>query len=225
MADHLQEEEQIDAIKQWWQENRVSVIGAVVLALGGSFGWSQYQEYTSENGIAAADAYDTILLEREAGEPADRLAALSQSIRDENGSIAFSEFAALQVAAVAAEENDFELAKAELEKVMAGVEIDSTLGQLAQLRLAKVKAALGQEAAAIAILELGSDSFPVSYAQVLGDIHLAAGRESAALEAYQTAQTAQTASLALGGQSGLIDLKVSGLSLRVEQAVSEDTSQ
>ena len=222
MADHLQEEEQLDAIKQWWQENRVSIIGAVVLALGGSFGWSQYQDYTAENAIAAADAYDAILIEREAGEPADQLAALAQSIRDENGSLAFAEFASLQVAAAAAEEGDFDLAKAELEKVVAGVELDSTLGQLAQLRLAKVKAASGQEDEAIAILELGSDSFPVSYAQVLGDIHLAAGREAAALEAYQTAQTA---SLALGGQSGLIDLKVSGLSLRGKQATSEGISQ
>ena len=222
MADHLQEEEQLDAIKQWWQENRASIMGAVVLALGGSFGWSQYQDYTAENAIAAADAYDAILIEREAGESADQLATLAQSIRDDNGSVAFAEFAALQAAAAAAEEGEFELAKAELEKVMAGVELDSTLGQLAQLRLAKVKAALGQEDEAIAILELGSDSFPVSYAQVLGDLHLAAGREAAALEAYQTAQTA---SLALGGQSGLIDLKVSGLSLRSEQAVSEDMSQ
>ena len=222
MADHLQEEEQLDAIKQWWQENRVSITGAVVLALGGSFGWSQYQDYTAENAIAAADAYDAILIERDAGVPADQLAAIAQSIRDDNGSVAFAEFAALQTAAAAAEEGEFELAKAELEKVMVGVELDSTLGQLAQLRLAKVKAVLGQEDEAIAILELGSDSFPVSYAQVLGDIHLAAGREAAALEAYQTAQTA---SLALGGQSGLIDLKVSGLSLRSEQAVSEDMSQ
>ena len=222
MADHLQEEEQLDAIKQWWQENRVSIIGAVVLALGGSFGWSQYQDYTAENAIAAADAYDAILIEREAGESADQLAALAQSIRDENGSLAFAEFASLQVAAAAAEEGDFDLAKAELEKVLAGVALDSTLGQLAQLRLAKIKAASGQEDEAIAILELGSDSFPVSYAQVLGDIHLAAGREAAALEAYQTAQTA---SLALGGQSGLIDLKVSGLSLRGEQTASEGISQ
>lgn len=219
MADHLQEEEQIDAIKQWWQENKVSVIGAIVLTLGGSFGWSQYQDYTSATAIAAADTYDEILLERASGESADQLAMLADTIRDENGSIAFAEFAALQVAAAAAEEGNFEQAQIELEKVMAGVEVDSTLGQLAQLRLAKVKAALGQEEAAIAILELGSDSFPVSYAQVLGDIHLAAGREAAALEAYQTAKAA---SLMLGGQSGLIDLKVSGLSLRTEQSVSED---
>lgn len=222
MADHLQEEEQIDAIKQWWQENKVSVIGAIVLTLGGSFGWSQYQDYTSATAIAAADTYDEILLERASGESADQLAMLADTIRDENGSIAFAEFAALQVAAAAAAEGDFEQAQIELEKVMAGVEVDSTLGQLAQLRLAKVKAALGQEEAAIAILELGSDSFPVSYAQVLGDIHLAAGREAAALEAYQTAKAA---SLMLGGQSGLIDLKVSGLSLRTEQPVSEDAPQ
>ncbi|MAJ53312.1 MAG: tetratricopeptide repeat protein [Luminiphilus sp.] len=222
MADHLQEEEQIDAIKQWWQENKVSVIGAIVLTLGGSFGWSQYQDYTSATAIAAADTYDEILLERASGESADQLAMLADTIRDENGSIAFAEFAALQVAAAAAEEGNFEQAQIELEKVMAGVEVDSTLGQLAQLRLAKVKAALGQEEAAIAILELGSDSFPVSYAQVLGDIHLAAGREAAALEAYQTAKAA---SLMLGGQSGLIDLKVSGLSLRTEQPVSEDAPQ
>lgn len=222
MADHLQEEEQLDAIKQWWQENRVSVIGAVVLTLGGSFGWSQYQDYTSANAIAAADKYDAILMEREAGRSADELAALSQSIRDESGSVAFAEFAALQVAAAAADSGDFELAKAELEQVMAGVELDSTLGQLAQLRLAKVKAALGQEDTAIAMLEMGSDSFPVSYAQVLGDIHLAAGREAAALEAYQTAKTA---SLSLGGQSGLIDLKVDSLSLREEPVVSEDITQ
>lgn len=222
MADHLQEEEQIDAIKQWWQENKVSVIGAIVLTLGGSFGWSQYQDYTSATAIAAADTYDEIMLERASGESADQLAMLADTIRDENGSIAFAEFAALQVAAAAAEEGNFEQAQIELEKVMAGVEVDSTLGQLAQLRLAKVKAALGQEEAAIAILELGSDSFPVSYAQVLGDIHLAAGREAAALEAYQTAKAA---SLMLGGQSGLIDLKVSGLSLRTEQPVSEDAPQ
>lgn len=222
MADHLQEEEQLDAIKQWWQENRASVIGAVVLTLGGSFGWSQYQDYTASNAVAAADAYDAILLEREGGESVDQLAALAQSLRDESGSVIFAEFAALQVAAAAAQDGNFELAKTELETVMAGVEFDSTLGQLTQLRLAKVKAAVGQEDDAIAMLEMGSDSFPVSYAQALGDIHLAAGREAAALEAYQTAQTA---SLALGGQSGLIDLKVSGLSLRGEQMVTEDLSQ
>ena len=110
------------------------------------------------------------------------------------------------------------LARAELESVMASVELDSTLGQLVQLRLARVMAASGDDTSAIAILEQGSDSFPASYAQALGDIHLAAGREADALLAYQSAQTE---SMALGGQLGLVDLKVRGLSLRDAEDSSE----
>ena len=219
MADHLQEEEQLEAISQWWQENRTSVIAAVVLTLGGTVGWSQYEDYTSEKAVAAANTYDGLLQERESGESAEELALISAGLRETHDGEAFAEFASLQVAAAAVEAGDLVLARAELESVMATVELDSTLGQLVQLRLARVMAASGDEAAAVAILEQGSSSFPVSYAQALGDIHLAAGRESEALLAYQSAQAE---SLALGGQLGLVDLKVSGLSLRdAEDSIEE----
>ena len=220
MADHLQEEEQLEAISQWWQENRTSVIAAVVLTLGGTVGWSQYEGYTSEKAVAAANTYDGLLQERESGESAEELALISAGLRETHDGEAFAEFASLQVAAAAVEAGDLELARAELESVKASVEADSTLGQLVQLRLARVMAASGDEAAAVAILEQGSSSFPASYAQALGDIHLAAGREAEALVAYQSAQTE---SLALGGQLGLLDLKVSGLSLRDAEDSSEDS--
>jgi len=220
VADHLQEEEQLEAISQWWQENRTSVIAAVVLTLGGTIGWSQYENYTSEKAVAAANTYDGLLQERESGESVDELALISAGLRETYGGEAFAEFASLQVAAAAVEAGDLILARAELESVMATVELDSTLGQLVQLRLARVMAASGDEAAAVAILEQGSSSFPASYAQALGDIHLAAGRESEALLAYQSAQTE---SLALGGQVGLVDLKVSGLSLRDAEDSIEDS--
>ena len=220
MADHLQEEEQLEAISQWWQENRTSVIAAVVLTLGGTVGWSQYEGYTSEKAVAAANTYDGLLQERESGESAEELALISAGLRETHDGEAFAEFASLQVAAAAVEAGDLVLARAELESGMATVEVDSTLGQLVQLRLARVMAASGDEAAAVAILEQGSSSFPASYAQALGDIHLAAGRESEALLAYQSAQTE---SLALGGQLGLVDLKVSGLSLRDAEDSIEDS--
>ena len=220
MADHLQEEEQLEAISQWWQENRTSVIAAVVLTLGGTVGWSQYEDYTSEKAVAAANTYDGLLQERESGESAEELALISAGLRETHDGEAFAEFASLQVAAAAVEAGDLVLARAELESVMATVELDSTLGQLVQLRLARVMAASGDEAAAVAILKQGSSSFPASYAQALGDIHLAAGRELEALLAYQSAQTE---SLALGGQLGLVDLKVSGLSLRDAEDSIEDS--
>ncbi len=220
MADHLQEEEQLEAISQWWQENRVSVIAAVVLTLGGTIGWSQYEDYISENAVAAADAYDSLLQERESGEAAEELALISAGLRESHAGETFADFASLQVAAAAVEAGNLVLARAELESVMASVELDSTLGQLVQLRLARVMAASGDEAGAVAILVQGSSSFPASYAQALGDIHLAAGREAEALLAYESAQTE---SLALGGQLGLVDLKVSWLSLSDEDDYGEDS--
>ncbi len=220
MADHLQEEEQLEAISQWWQEKRASVIAVVVLTLGGTIGWSQYEDYTSEKAVAAANTYDDLLQGRESGESAEELALISAGLREIHDGGAFAAFASLQVAAAAVEAGDLVLARDELESVMATIELDSTLGQLVQLRLARVMAASGDAATAVAILEQGSSSFPASYAQALGDIHLAAGRESEALMAYQSAQTE---SLALGGQLGLVDLKVSGLSLRDAEDSIEDS--
>ena len=220
MADHLQEEEQLEAISQWWQENRTSVIAVVVLTLGGTIGWSQYEDYTNEKAVAAANTYDSLLQGRESGESAEEMALISAGLRETHDGGAFAAFASLQVAAAAVEAGDLVLARDELESVMATIELDSTLGQLVQLRLARVMAASGDETAAVAILEQGSSSFPASYAQALGDIHLAAGRESEALMAYQSAQTE---SLALGGQLGLVDLKVSGLSLRDAEDSIEDS--
>ncbi len=220
MADHLQEEEQLEAISQWWQEKRASVIAVVVLTLGGTIGWSQYEDYTSEKAVAAANTYDDLLQGRESGESAEELALISAGLRETHDGGAFAAFASLQVAAAAVEAGDLILARDELESVMATIELDSTLGQLVQLRLARVMAASGDEATAVAILEQGSSSFPASYAQALGDIHLAAGRESEALMAYQSAQTE---SLVLGGQLGLVDLKVSGLSLRDAEDSIEDS--
>ena len=181
MADHLQEEEQLEAISQWWHENRTSLIAAVVLTLGGTIGWSQYEDYTSEKAVVAANAYDGLLQERESGESAEELALISSGLRETHDGEAFAAFASLQVAAAAVEAGDLVLARAELELVMETVELDSTLGQLVQLRLARVMAASGDEARAVEILEQGSSSFPASYAQALGDIHLAAGREAEAL--------------------------------------------
>ena len=218
MADHLQEEEQLEAISQWWQENRASIIALVMLTLGGTIGWSQYEDYTNEKAVAAANTYDDLLQGRESGESAEEMALISAGLRETHDGGAFAAFASLQVAAAAVEAGDLVLARDELESVMATIELDSTLGQLVQLRLARVMAALGDEATAVAILEQGSSSFPASYA--LGDIHLAAGRESEALMAYQFAQTE---SLALGGQLGLVDLKVSGLSLRDAEDSIEDS--
>ena len=101
----------------------------------------------------------------------------------------------------------------------------SDIGQLIQLRLARVIAAEGQETEALAILSQGSDAYPVAYAQAEGDIHLAAGRTDDALTAYRQGRDLATE---LGQYSVVLDNKVRTLETRLpaspEADVAEDAS-
>jgi len=66
--------------------------------------------------------------------------------------------------------------------------------------------------AAIAILTQIKGALPASYATALGDLHLAAGREEEALDAYIQARTA---TLDLGNPPGLLDAKITSLQSRL----------
>ena len=44
MADHLSEEEQIEAVKRWWAANGMQTILAAVLVVGGYFGWQYWEQ-------------------------------------------------------------------------------------------------------------------------------------------------------------------------------------
>ena len=88
-------------------------------------------------------------------------------------------------------------------------------GQLIQLRLARVLAAQGKEAEALAILTQGSSAYPIAYFQAVGDIHLAGGQTEEALMAYRAGRDA---SLELGQMSAVLDNKVRTLETRVPVA-------
>lgn len=218
MAEHMQDEEQIEAIKQWWQENKVSVVAAFVIAVGGTLGWSQYTDYSATQAAEAANRYDTVIEQKDTL-GTEELASLVNDLRENHDGSVYADFASMQLASAAVAEGDYDLAAAQLTEVVGELDPSSTMGQMAQLRLARVLAAAGREEEAIRILEMGSASFPVSFAQALGDIHLAAGRESEALEAYRMAQSA---SLDMGRAPGFLELKVTALELRLSGAVASE---
>ena len=58
MSEELRtEEEQVEAMKKWWNENGKSLIITVVVVLAGYFGWNSYQENQRVQGEAAASIY------------------------------------------------------------------------------------------------------------------------------------------------------------------------
>jgi len=218
VADHMQDEADLEAIKRWWDENGKSLIVAVVVAVAGTLGWQQYQGYQGSREQAASDLYASMLaIQLEEGEPA-AMAAAAATLKSEHSGSAYAQFAAMLEARVAVEAGDLESAEASLRWALSVGDTRSDIGQLIQLRLARVLAARGAVDEALAILDQAGNAYPVAYAQAKGDIHLAAGRVEEALAAYRTGRDA---SAELGEINVLLDNKVRGLETRLPNVAVE----
>ena len=219
MADHKQDEEDIEALRRWWDENGKGLVVAVVLAVFGTVGWQQYQNYAADREAAASNLYAAMLAIRTEESDFEDLLELAAGLKADHSSSAYARFGAMLLASVAVEEGDLAAAEAELRWALAAGDAWSDFGQLIQLRLARVLAARGQENEALAILGQGSRVYPVAFAQAEGDIHLAAGRNAEALRAYRVARDA---ALELGQASAALDGKVRTLESRLGNQVSPD---
>ena len=222
MADHMQDEADLEALKRWWDENGKGIVAAVVVAVLGTVGWQQYQGFTVSQAEAASDLYATMLaIQLEDGDAA-QFTALAEEIKSEHSGSTYARFAAMLEARRAVDEGDLEGAEAALRWALTAGDTRSDIGQLIQLRLARVLADQGKETEALAILGQGSAAFPVAYAQAQGDIHLAAGRPEQALAAYRQGRDLATE---LGQYSVVLDNKVRTLETRLPVEASPETAE
>jgi len=193
------EEEQVEALRRWWDENGRATLLGIAIALGAGFGWQGWQASQENQAAAASDAYQDML--RALTEEGDAAAAQERAerLRSEYGGSTYAQFAALHLAALAVERGDLAEAEAQLRWVLGKAAKGSDAASVAQLRLARVVAGGGDTDQALAIIaQGGGDAYQASYAVARGDMLLAAGRTDEAREAYTAAQ----AFVALGGQSG-----------------------
>lgn len=199
------EEEQVEALRRWWDENGKSTVAAVVIALASWFGWTAYKDHQVSQGDLASDLYQSmqkiVAPARGGAIPQQGIDLGEQLKRDHSGST-YAQFAALHLAAVAVESDDLANAEAQLRWVLGRADKGSDTERVAQLRLARVLAASGDLDQALAIIEgAESGSYGGSYAAAKGDILLALGRSDEAREAYSQA-------LALSGVAGSGGLSV-----------------
>ena len=221
MADHMEDEADLEALKRWWDENGKGIVAAVVVAVLGTVGWQQYQGFSVSKTEAASDLYATMLAIQLEGGESETLVALSAQLKAEHSGSNYARFGAMLEARVAVEANDLDAAEFALRWALAAGDTRSDIGQLIQLRLARVSAAQGKEAEALAILSQGSEAYPVAYAQAQGDIHLAAGRDDEALAAYRQGRDLATE---LGQYSVVLDNKVRTLETRLPASSESDTA-
>ncbi len=92
------DEEQIDALKKWWQENGNSVIAGVILGLTAIFGWRGWQDYKIEQAEAASELYQQMVIAVRDDKNAKNAKETANNILAEYESTAYSVFAKLTLA-------------------------------------------------------------------------------------------------------------------------------
>jgi len=219
VADHLSDEEQLQVLKNWWNENGRSLVLAVALGLGAYFGWQWWTQYQQDYAEGAALVY-TELSETIAASNGEELTEeqlktaqfLIEQLQNDYKDTLYAANASLLAGKLAADENDLPTAETELKKALQYDDEDVQI--IASLRLAKVYLAQTKYDEALEFASYDkSDAFASAYAATRGDILLAKGDSDLARSAYQEALDSLKSSSDRnsGLQRQLLEIKLSNL--------------
>ncbi len=200
------DEEQIEAIKGWWEENGTSVIVAIILVLAVLFGSRYWQSSQNATAELASDIYTQMADSVEANLDLDIdddefNAALNwhSELKTNFVNTIYSRYSALLMARLYVQRNELENAANELQWVLDNPglgflkSIDEELALTARARLARVIIAQGSAEAALKLLnEIDPGTFAGIFAEIEGDAYVKLGRLPEAIDAYQTALTIGT---------------------------------
>ncbi len=205
MAIYDTEEEQLEALKKWWQDNGTSTIVGLAAGIAVIMGWNYWQEHKKDQANQASAVYDQLLKAAgsEQKEPVDKLA---KKLQEQYAGSNYAAYAGLFQAKIKVESGDLASAKDILKKIAEGS--DKELSNIAKLRLAKLMLATGDFEQGLKIVNSVDQSeaskFSDNYDELTGDLYVGLDRLDEARTAYQKA-------LKNGYQSPLLQLKIDDL--------------
>jgi len=191
MASHLdlEEQEQLDQVKAFWQQYGNLVTWLLVVALGGYAAWNGWNWYQRDQATKAGAMYDELDAAAQAGD-ADRANRVFADLSSRYPGTAFAEQGGLVAARILYEKGQADAARAALAWV-ANNAAENEYRTIARLRLAGLLLDTKQYAEALKQLE-GADAKP--FAALVedrrGDILLAQGKRDEAGAAYLRAWNA-----------------------------------
>ena len=186
MAYSIEEEQEINQLKDWWKENSKTIIVAFILGVGGMFGWRYWQSHQAEQIAQASAQYDALIYSAQQDEQAKK-ANIEQFVQA-NSKTAYAVFALLDEAKKATEKQDFAAAELNLNQALTQSQ-DEVLTSIVALRLSAVQFQLGQLDNALTTLnQVKGESFNARKAILTGDIQVAKGDKVAAKNSFEQAQ-------------------------------------
>ncbi|MGI9286920.1 MAG: YfgM family protein [Pseudomonadales bacterium] len=214
MESYRTDEEQVEVLKKWWDENGSATMITIAVALASVFGWQTWQQRQSDASNAASMVYQE-LLESVATEKkldATQLASVEHvvgQIQTDYKSTTYAQYAGLLLAKTYVDQDKLAEARAALEGVLEqGPKKD--LQPLVKLRLAQVVFAQGEAEQALAMVSnVETGAFAASYAELRGDIEQELGDLGAARASYQKAQENS------GDDNQLLKLKLANIEMQL----------
>lgn len=187
------DDEQVEVIRKWWEENGTSVVVAILLAVATLLGWRQWQSWSADKAEAASTTYQQMMdAFEEARAVPDSTAQHAQvadsaaALVEEHGDTAYADFARMMLARLAVEEGDYEKAATHLREVVQAPATEA-IQWTAAMRLARVLIQTGATDEALSVIEGAPGAFRGQALELRGDILLADGDTAGAREAWEAA--------------------------------------
>ena len=206
MAFSAAEEENIEALRRWWDEHGKFLLLIVVVAAAGYGGWSFWQQSSASGRETASDLYEEILT---AAQPIDvtrepdaaAVVELAGRLMEDHPGSIYARYGAFFSAQQSVRQGDLAAAEEALQWVVDNAQTsiiqrtDEGLVLTATLRLGRVILAGGDPDRALLLVN-GVDprSFEPGFHELRGDIYLALGRPEDARDSWLAAQDAGSAS-------------------------------
>lgn len=185
----LQEQEQLDALKAFWNKQGNLITWTLVIALGGFGAWNGWNWWQRDQAAKAGALFDEI--DRAAqNNDAERSLRVFTDLKDRFPRTAYAQQAGLLAAKVQVDKGQSDAAKASLTWV-ADNAVEDEMRSIARLRLAAVQADAKQFDDAIKTLDaIKGEGFEALVADRRGDVLMAMGKRAEAkaawLQAYRS---------------------------------------
>ncbi len=204
MALDAAEEENIEALKKWWDENGKPLLFFAIFVIGGYGAWLLWQNSQATDAETASDLYEEVLslAISEPGLPVTeqeslRILELFDQLKvDYSGSV-YALYGALFAAQQLVNANDLDAAEDSLQWVLDNQQnglfsqTDEGLILTTNLRLGRVILAKGESERALNLVNgIDPKAFEAGFAELRGDIYVTMGRIVDARDAYIAAQQA-----------------------------------
>jgi predicted negative regulator of RcsB-dependent stress response len=212
LAEHLSDQEQLETLKRWWNDNGKQLLVTVVLVVGGWFAWQQWQVLQETKSSKGSVIYSEMVelagqgpLSTLTDEEESRLEDLVALLLADFKGGQYAQYAGMMRARMAVEKGEFEAAGEALRQVVDSSD-DIELANIARLRLARVTSAQQNYTEALDILDVDAPGMTSIFAELRGDIYYDIQDYTAARAAYQAALNALTEGNA--GTRSLLELKL-----------------